>query len=140
MDSFYISEYICKFYDLNTTYRLFAYSNMYLSIEIVINSNRSNCIYFVENFFLKIVVSALKSGEYTIKFKFMAKNPYSHLFCTLISENQGLEKLRSILSLRKISGHAELNFFSVHLNFFFSLSPDFFSDLYHKPEKIQVTN
>ena len=34
-----------------------------------------------------------------------------HLFCTLISENQGLEKLRSILNLRKISGPAELNFF-----------------------------
>ena len=60
LDSFYISEYICKFYDLNTTYRLFAYSNMYLIIEIVINSNQSNYIY-LENFFLNIVVSALKS-------------------------------------------------------------------------------
>ena len=57
-----------------------------------------------------------------------------HLFCTLISENQGLEKLRSILNLRKISGPVHLIFFSVHLNFFFSLSPDFFSDLYHKLE------
>ena len=29
---------------------------------------------------------------------------YSLLFCTLISENQGLEKLRSVSNLRKISG------------------------------------
>ena len=65
---------------------------------------------------------------------------HSHLFCTLISENQGLEKSRSILNLRKISSPAQLNFFSVHLIFFFSLSPDFFVDLYHKPEKIQETN
>ena len=63
-----------------------------------------------------------------------------HLFCTLISENQGLDKLRSVSNLRKISGPAHLNFFSVHLSFFFSLSPEFFSNLYHKPEKIQVTN
>ena len=58
----------------------------------------------------------------------------------MISENQGLEKLRSILNLRKISGPAELNFFFSTPEFFFSLSPEFFSDLYHKPEKIQVTN
>ena len=50
----------------------------------------------------------------------------SHLFCTLISENQGLEKLRSILNLRKISGPAELNFFSVHLNFFSVCHLNFF--------------
>ena len=42
-----------------------------------------------------------------------------HLICTLISENQGLEKLRSDSNLRKISGPAHLTFFSVcHLNFF----------------------
>ena len=35
----------------------------------------------------------------------------SHLFCTLISENQGLEKLGSVSNLRKISGPAKLNFF-----------------------------
>ena len=50
----------------------------------------------------------------------------SHLFCTLISENQGLEKLRSILNLRKISGPAELNSFSVHLNFFSVCHLNFF--------------
>ena len=39
-----------------------------------------------------------------------------HLICTLISENQGLDKLRSV---SKISGTAQLNFFSVcHLDFF----------------------
>ena len=36
---------------------------------------------------------------------------YSHLICTFISENQGLEKLRSVSNLRKISGPAHLNFF-----------------------------
>ena len=43
----------------------------------------------------------------------------SHLICTLISENEGLEKSRSASNLRKISVPAHLNFFSVcHLNFF----------------------
>ena len=52
----------------------------------------------------------------------------SHLICTLISENEGLEKLRSGSNLRKISVLADLIFFSVcHLNFF--------SDLYHRSEK-----
>ena len=41
------------------------------------------------------------------------------LICTLISENHGLEKLRSVSNLRKISGPAHLDFFSVcHLDFF----------------------
>ena len=44
------------------------------------------------------------------------------LIYTLISENQGLEKLRSVSNLRKISGHANLDFFSVfHLDFFSGL-------------------
>ena len=59
----------------------------------------------------------------------------SHLICTFISENQGLVKLRSVSNLRKISGPAHLIFFSVHLNFFFSLSPGFFSGLWYKSEK-----
>ena len=38
------------------------------------------------------------------------------LMCTLISENQGLEKLRSVSNLRKISGPANLDFFlGLHL-------------------------
>ena len=37
---------------------------------------------------------------------------YSHLLCTLISENQGLDKSRSVSNLIKIS-------VPVHLNFFF---------------------
>ena len=53
-------------------------------------------------------------------------NAIGLLICTLISENQGLEKLRSILNLRKISGLAELNFFSVHLIFFSVCHLDFF--------------
>ena len=56
------------------------------------------------------------------------------LVFTMISENQGLEKLRSVPNLRKSSGPAHLIFFSVDL-IFFSLSTGFFSDLYHKPEK-----
>ena len=52
----------------------------------------------------------------------------SHLICTLISENEGLEKLRSASNLRKISVPAHLNFFSVcHLSFF--------QNLYHRSEK-----
>ena len=63
-----------------------------------------------------------------------------HLICTLISENQGLEKLRAVSNLRKISGPADLNFFSVHLSFFFSLSPGFFQVYGINLKKIQVTN
>ena len=59
----------------------------------------------------------------------------SHLFCTLISENQGLDKSRSVSNLIKISVPVHLNFFFSALDFFFSLSPEFFSDLYHKSEK-----
>ena len=59
----------------------------------------------------------------------------SHFICTWISENQGLEKLRSVSNLRKISGPAKLNFFSVHLRFFFSLSPGFLLDLWYKSER-----
>jgi hypothetical protein len=41
------------------------------------------------------------------------------LICLLIFENQGLEKLRSISNLRKISGPPKQDFFSVcHLDFF----------------------
>ena len=52
------------------------------------------------------------------------------LICTLISENQGLEKLRSVSNLRKISGPAHLDFFSVcHLYFFqvYGINLAFFS-------------
>ena len=50
------------------------------------------------------------------------------LICTLISENQGLEKSRSASNLRKISGPANLDFFlGLHL--------EKKLDLYHKPEK-----
>ena len=37
---------------------------------------------------------------------------YGLLICTLISENQGLEKSRPVSNLRKISGPANLDFFS----------------------------
>ena len=46
------------------------------------------------------------------------------LICTLISENQGLEKSRSASNLRKISGPANLDFFlGLHI------------EKNHKPEK-----
>ena len=51
------------------------------------------------------------------------------LICTLISENQGLEKSRSASNLRKFSGPANLDFFSVsHLDFFqvYSMNLAFF--------------
>ena len=51
---------------------------------------------------------------------------YGHLFCTFISENQGLEKLRSTSNLRKISGPAHLKFFSVDLRFFSVCHLNFF--------------
>ena len=50
------------------------------------------------------------------------------LICTLISENQGLEKYRSISNPRKVSGSTNLDFFQVwHLDFFqvYSINPTF---------------
>ena len=54
-----------------------------------------------------------------------------HLICAFISENQGLEKLRSVSNLKKIPGPAHLIFFSVDLIFFFFLSTVFYLDLYY---------
>ena len=65
---------------------------------------------------------------------------FSHLFCTLISENQGLEKLRSVSNLRKISGPAQLIFFSVHLSFFSVCHLDFFQVYGINLKNTQVTN
>ena len=50
------------------------------------------------------------------------------LICTLISENQVLEKSRSASNLRKISGPA-------NLDFFLCLHPEKKLDLYYKPKK-----
>ena len=49
-------------------------------------------------------------------------NSNGHLFCTLISENEGLEKLRSVSNLKKNQ----------------VLSPGFFSGLWYKSEKNPV--
>ena len=50
------------------------------------------------------------------------------LICTLISENPGLQKSRSVSNRIKISGPANLDFFlGLHL--------EKKLDLYHKPEK-----
>ena len=55
------------------------------------------------------------------------------LICTLISENQVLEKSRSASNLKKFSGPANLDFFfSFSPGFFFSLPPWFFSGLWYK--------
>jgi hypothetical protein len=62
------------------------------------------------------------------------------LICTMISENQGREKLRSVSNLRKISGNAHMDFFSVcHLDFFqvYGINLAFFSWRHRK--KIQVS-
>ena len=42
------------------------------------------------------------------------RHTFSHLFCTLISENQGLDKSSSVSNLRKISVPVHLNFFQVY--------------------------
>ena len=65
---------------------------------------------------------------YSIVWSSFLEMSISHLICTLISENKGLEKLRSASNLRKISAPAHLIFFSVcHLSFFLNL--------YHRSEK-----
>jgi hypothetical protein len=50
----------------------------------------------------------IKPAAYSTNFL----TPVSHLICTLISENEGLEKLRSASNLRKISVPADLILFS----------------------------
>ena len=50
------------------------------------------------------------------------------LICTLISENQSLEKSRSVSNPRKISGSANLHFFS-------GLHSEKKLSLYYKPEE-----
>ena len=66
-------------------------------------------------------VSGFRKWPFLLTFSTAFMLTYSHLFCTLISENQGLEKLRSILNLRKISGPAHLNFFQFVTWFFFQI-------------------
>ena len=73
---------------------------------------------------LKLNIANIYDGD-TIYYKLPFTNQihisnhlFGHLICTLISENQGLEKSRSVSNLRKISGPAHLIFFSVHLSFF----------------------
>ena len=66
----------------------------------------------------------------------LLKSSNGLLICTLISENQGFEKSRSASTLRKISGPANLDFFSVcHLIFFqiCSINLIFFSS--YRPRK-----
>ena len=65
----------------------------------------------------------------------MYRSTEGHLFCTLISENQGLQKLRSASNLRKISGPAHMNFFSVDLIFFSVCHLNFFHVYGIKSEK-----
>ena len=63
-----------------------------------------------------------------------------HLISTLISENQGGEKLRSVSNFRKISGPAQLNFFQ-YTWICFSLSTGFFFHICTiNLKKNQVTN
>ena len=72
--------------------------------------------------------------------KFQVRNPLGLLFCTLISENEGLAKLRSVSNLRKISGPAHLSFFSVDFSFFSVCHLSFFQIYTINMKKIQVTN
>ena len=74
------------------------------------------------------------------EFSFFTSSSFGHLICTLISENQGLEKLRSISNLRKISGPAHMNFFSVDLSYFSVCHLNSFQIYTINIKKIQVTN
>ena len=59
------------------------------------------------------------------------------LICTLIFENQGSEKLRSVSNLRKSSGpsHLRKNSGPANLIFFQGVHLEKKVDSYHKPEK-----
>ena len=61
------------------------------------------------------------------------------LICTVISENQGLEKSRSASNLRKISGPANLDFFlGLHLKKAIGLYYKLEKNPSNKLKKIQV--
>ena len=62
------------------------------------------------------------------KARYLYLYKFGLLICTLISENQGLEKSRSASHLRKILGPA-------NLDFFLGLLLEKKLDLYHKHEK-----
>ena len=65
-----------------------------------------------------VVILPINLLFYSLPFKQLL---FGLLICTLISENQGLEKSMSALNLRKISGPANLDFFqiySINLAFF----------------------
>ena len=67
--------------------------------------------------------------------KLSFRESFVHLICTLISENQGLEKLRSVSNLRKNSGPAHLIFFFSTPEFFFQFVSWIVSGLWYKSEK-----
>ena len=77
-------------------------------------------------------VGAVKHSSYNIAKIFRKSTSNGLLICTLISENQGLEKSRSASNLRKFSGPANLDFFlGLHLE----KSQVHFQVLFYKPEK-----
>ena len=120
--------YLCV---MNHLYLPRQHINSRLLATYLINLNK---LYMVLTFSTVIILTKLRMQDIFFlnsKYMYYKVDINSHLFCTFISENQGLEKLRSFSNLRKISGPAPLNFFSVHLNFFSVCH----LDLYHKPQK-----
>ena len=91
------------------------------------DSKRQSPIFGVsENYIIKIMLASMQASS--LLTYYLASASVGLLICTLISENQGLEKSRSASNLRKISGPANLDFFlGLHL--------EKKLDLYHKPEK-----
>ena len=73
----------------------------------------------MKSFWLKYSVGLHQNLNPTIELNPSKRLCCSHLICTLISENQVLQKLSSVSNLRKIWVPAHLSFFPVpHLNFF----------------------
>ena len=151
----FFQKKICKnifywsFTDFHMHHAQSASKNVFLNCLVLFNKNKIRRILIIFNFekwlwkslnWLFFTDFLQKSTTY--QFIFVLKIPPLHtavlhcemgngrmtislLICTLISENQGLEKSRSYSNLRKISGPANLDFFQVYsINLAFFLGGD----------------
>ena len=95
---------LSKFY-FNAEWKFFSILKpLYSTTEVMLICTISSLEYASVFLTGKARILAWKRGQ--------KKPPVNLLICTLISENQGLEKSRSISNPRKISGPTNLDFFS----------------------------
>ena len=129
LDSTYLMYHVARIINIRTdiTDKQMMTSIMVIEIwpsptEVTSDFSRIICPFF-PTLFLVLTSTLIWFPVKKVKWKFIG----GLLTCTLISENPGLQKLRSVSNSRKISGPANLDFFlGLHL--------EKTLDLYHKPK------